>query len=349
MKKVSKMTRALTKQDFMGPKGIIIIALAVFTVLTWVFNDQIYGADSVFYQNNFGNSALNTAVSYIPAVIKTIVIMFCAWLINFVVQIVLEYFAKGSKEVITAMKLIKSLVKYLIFIVAILLCLSAWGVNTATLIASAGILSLIIGLGAQSLIADIIAGLFMVFENDFEVGDIVVIDGWRGTVTEIGMRTTKLVDYRGNIKIVNNSKISTVINQSKKTSVALCYIGVEYGDDLSRIELVIRDNIDRVKEHIPQIITGPFYKGVDSLGESSVNLLFMADCKEEDLFIVQRAMNREWKIVFDENHINIPFPQVTVSQYEAHQETIDRATVREARQFADTQSELSKGMEVDQE
>ena len=247
------------------------------------------------------------------------------------------------------MKLIKSLVKYLIFIVAILLCLSAWGVNTATLIASAGILSLIIGLGAQSLIADIIAGLFMVFENDFEVGDIVVIDGWRGTVTEIGMRTTKLVDYRGNIKIVNNSKISTVINQSKKTSVALCYIGVEYGDDLSRIELVIRDNIDRVKEHIPQIITGPFYKGVDSLGESSVNLLFMADCKEEDLFIVQRAMNREWKIVFDENHINIPFPQVTVSQYEAHQETIDRATVREARQFADTQSELSKGMEVDQE
>jgi small conductance mechanosensitive channel len=333
----------------MGPKGIIIIALAVFTVLTWVFRDQIYGADSVFYQNNFGNSALNTAVSYIPAIFKTIVIMFCAWLINFVVQIVLEYFAKGSKEVITAMKLIKSLVKYLIFIVAILLCLSAWGVNTATLIASAGILSLIIGLGAQSLIADIIAGLFMVFENDFEVGDIVVIDGWMGTVTEIGMRTTKLVDYRGNIKIVNNSKISTVINQSKKTSVALCYIGVEYGDDLSRIELVIRDNIDRVKEHIPQIITGPFYKGVDSLGESSVNLLFMADCKEEDLFIVQRAMNREWKIVFDENHINIPFPQVTVSQYEAHQETIDRATVREARQFADTQSELSKGMEVDQE
>ena len=349
MKKVSKMTRALTKQDFMGPKGIIIIALAVFTVLTWVFSDQIYGADSVFYQNNFGNSALNTAVSYIPAVIKTVVIMFCAWLVNFVVQIVLEYFAKGSKEVVTAMKLIKSLVKYLIFIVAILLCLSAWGVNTATLIASAGILSLIIGLGAQSLIADIIAGLFMVFENDFEVGDIVVIDGWRGTVTEIGMRTTKLIDYRGNIKIVNNSKISTVINQSKKTSVALCYIGVEYGDDLSRIELVIRDNIDRVKEHIPQIITGPFYKGVDSLGESSVNLLFMADCKEEDLFIVQRAMNREWKIVFDENHINIPFPQVTVSQYEAHQETMDRATVREARQFADTQSELSKGMEVDQE
>ena len=349
MKKVSKMTEAITTKDLMSPKGIILIALAVFTIVTWVFYDSIYGPNSFFYQNNFGNSVLNSAVSYIPAVFKSITILFMAWVINYLLQIFFEHLAQGSKERITAVKLIKSLTKYLIFIVAILLCLRAWGVDTTTLIASAGILSLIIGLGAQSLIADIIAGLFMVFENDFEVGDIVVIDGWRGTVTEIGMRTTKLIDYRGNIKIVNNSKISTVINQSKKTSVALCYIGVEYGDDLSRIELVIRDNIDRVRDHIPQIINGPFYKGVDSLGESSVNLLFMADCKEEDLFIVQRAMNREWKIVFDENHINIPFPQVTVSQYEAHEEQIDRAVVREARQFADTQSELSKGMEVDQE
>jgi small conductance mechanosensitive channel len=343
------MTAAISIDDLKSPKWIVVIALAVFTVLTWVFSNEIYGANSVFNSDNFGNDALNSLFRSIPPIIRCITILFLAWVLNFAVQIILEHFAKGSKAMVTSVKLLKSLIKYVIFIVAILLCLAAWGVNTTTLVASAGILSLIIGLGAQSLIADIIAGLFMVFENDFEVGDIVVIDGWRGTVMEIGMRTTKLVDYRGNIKIVNNSKISTVINQSKKTSVALCYIGVEYADDLSRIELVIRDNIDRVKAHIPQIINGPFYKGVDSLGESSVNLLFMADCKEEDLFIVQRAMNREWKIVFDENHINIPFPQVTVSQYEAHQETIDRATVREARQFADTQSELSKGMEVDQE
>ena len=270
-------------------------------------------------------------------------------MLNFVAQIALEHFAKGSKAMVTSVKLLKSLLKYVIFIVAILFCLSAWGVNTTTLIASAGILSLIIGLGAQSLIADIIAGLFMVFENDFEVGDIVVIDGWRGTVIEIGMRTTKLVDYRGNIKIVNNSKISTVINQSKRTSVALCYISVEYGDDLPRIELIIRDNLDKIKENIPQIINGPFYKGVDSLGDSSVNLLFLADCKEEDLFVVQRAMNREFKILFDNNGINIPFPQVTINQPVSFEKS-DNATRAnfEARVFAEEQREASKDLELDQ-
>ncbi len=343
------MTKAINIDELKTPRGILVIALAVFTVLTWVFSNEIYGANSVFNGNNFGNEALNNIVHCIPPVIRCITILFLAWVINFVAQLALEHFAKGSKAMVTSVKLLKSLLKYVIFIVAILLCLSAWGVNTTTLIASAGILSLIIGLGAQSLIADIIAGLFMVFENDFEVGDIVVIDGWRGTVMEIGMRTTKLVDYRGNIKIVNNSKISTVINQSKKTSVALCYISVEYGDDLARIELVIRDNLEKVKDNIPQIINGPFYKGVDSLGDSSVNLLFLADCKEEDIYIVQRAMNREFKILFDNNNINIPFPQVVVNQPISFEKNSSTRTNFEARVFAEEQREASKGLELDQE
>ncbi|MBO4502518.1 MAG: mechanosensitive ion channel family protein [Candidatus Methanomethylophilus sp.] len=344
------MTKAINIDELKSPKWIAVIILAVFTVLTWVFSNEIYGASSVFNQDNFGNEALNSMCHSIPPIIRCITILFLAWVINYAAQIALEYFAKGSKAMVTTVKLLKSLVKYAIFIVAILFCLSAWGVNTTTLIASAGILSLIIGLGAQSLIADIIAGLFMVFENDFEVGDIVVIDGWRGTVMEIGMRTTKLVDYRGNIKIVNNSKISTVINQSKKTSVALCYISVEYGDDLPRIELVIRDNLEKVKDNIPQIINGPFYKGVDSLGDSSVNLLFLADCKEEDIYIVQRAMNREFKLLFDNNNINIPFPQVTVNQPVEFEKADNRTrTSFEARVFAEEQREASKGLELDQE
>ena len=343
------MTKAITINELKTPRVVLVIVLAVFTVLTWVFANDIYGPDSVFNKNLFGNEALNGLVRCVPPVIRCITILFLAWVLNFVAQIALEHFAKGSKAMVTSVKLLKSLLKYVIFIVAILFCLSAWGVNTTTLIASAGILSLIIGLGAQSLIADIIAGLFMVFENDFEVGDIVVIDGWRGTVMEIGMRTTKLVDYRGNIKIVNNSKISTVINQSKKTSVALCYISVEYGDDLPRIELIIRDNLEKVKDHIPQIINGPFYKGVDSLGDSSVNLLFLADCKEEDLYVVQRAMNREFKILFDNNGINIPFPQITVNQPVSFEKAENKVRTNfEARVFAEEQREASKDLELDQ-
>ena len=91
---------------------------------------------------------------------------------------------------------------------------------------------------------------------------------------------------------------------------------------------------------------GPFYKGVDALAESSVNLLFIARCREEDLYGVQRAMNRELKMMFDENGINIPFPQVTVSRLEskdAAKETPKQ--VKEAERFVAEQRELSKELE----
>lgn len=336
----------IKKETFMRPKFFLVVALAVVTILSWIFNNQIYGEDSVFNNSVFGNEALNSVYQHIPAVIRTVTVFFLAWAINFIVQFVLTNLSvQGSKQTQTALKLIQSLLKYALFIVAILISLAAWGVDTTTLVASAGILSLVIGLGAQSLIADIIAGLFMVFENDFEVGDIVVIDGWRGSVLEIGMRTTKLIDTGGNIKIINNSNISTVINQTKRLSIAKCYVGVEYGDSLPRVELVIRDNLDKIRENIPQIVNGPFYKGVDSLGDSSVNLLFMADCKEEDIFIVQRALNREIKIMFDNNNINIPFPQVVLNQPIEFNNETTRSERKEAKAFADEQSELAKDME----
>ena len=102
---------------------------------------------------------------------------------------------------------------------------------------------MIIGLGSQSLVADILAGIFIVFEGEFQVGDIVIIDGWRGEVTEIGMRTTKLIDAGYNIKIVNNSEIKTIINQTQELSLAKAYVSVSYGARIEKIEAVIADNL----------------------------------------------------------------------------------------------------------
>ena len=224
--------------------------------------------------------------------------------------------------------------------------LGTLGVNTTALVASAGIAALIIGLGAQSLIADVIAGLFIVFEGEYKVGDIIVIDGWRGTVLEIGIRTTRIVDAGGNVKIVNNSSIHAVINQTKQLSVAKAYIGIEYGESLQRVELVIKNNLDNIKKNIPQIVEGPFYKGVDALGESSVDLLFMANCKEEDIYIVQRAMNRELKLLFDANNINIPFPQVVVNEPTTFEDVdLSKKQEKSANKFAAEQQQLSKELE----
>ena len=238
------------------------------------------------------NNFVNVLYHKIPALIRSEQIVTIAVLLSMLLRFIMHKGFAHSNRAITIVKLLESFVRWLIAIVAIMMVLHAWGVDMATLLASAGILTLVVGLGAESLIADIIAGIFMVFEGEFQVGDIVVINDWRGTVQEIGIRTTKIVDAGGNINIVNNSEITTVINQTQEISQASVTVGIEYGESLPRVEIVIRDNLDTIKEHIPAIIDGPFYKGVTALGASSVDLLFVAKCREEDIFQVQRDMNR---------------------------------------------------------
>ena len=130
-----------------------------------------------------------------------------------------------------------------------------------------------------------------------------------GTVFYVNTNNTTMVQ---SVLTINNSEIKTVINQTQHLSCVSTVITIEYGESLTRVELVIRDNLDRIKAAIPQIVNGPYYKGITALSASSVDLVFMSDCKEEDYYIVQRAMNRELKLLFDENGINHPFPPVVV-------------------------------------
>ena len=93
---------------------------------------------------------------------------------------------------------------------------------------------LVIGLGAQSLVADILAGMFIIFEGEFQVGDIVTVGDWRGTVVEIGIRTTKIQDGGQNIKIISNKDVCGVINMTRDYSYAWVDLGIEYGESLER-------------------------------------------------------------------------------------------------------------------
>ena len=325
-----------------------VIALCVFvaaTAVMYVFNGNLFGETSYFNQNISGNDFVNGVFHKVPAVLKTIQIFTIAWFIIFVSNLLLNGLLAKTRRSATILKLINSFLKYLVAIVAFMFILNRWGVDTGTLLASAGILSLVIGLGAQSLIADIIAGIFIVFDGEFQVGDIVIVDGWRGTVDEIGIRATKIIDWQGNIKIVNNSEISTVINQSKELSVTTCVVSVSYKESIPKVEMVIKENIERLRKAIPEIVEGPYYKGVDSLGPSSVDLLFVATVKESDYFAVQRALNREIKILFDENNICIPFPQITINPEDKVDNSGEKDMAKKAARFAAQQREISKNLE----
>ena len=338
-------------------------ALMIATILVFVFNNNIFGLNKTIsgldaegnpiYQwdvapywwdsakgEPYGGYLFSRGIPHILGSIRIIGVAIT-------LAIGVHYLAKlafHNKKAATIARLMVSFLKWVIFLCSIFFILDQWEANMTTMLASAGVLTLIIGLGAQSLIADILAGIFIVFEGEFQVGDIVIIDSWRGEVKEIGMRTTKLVDAGGNIKIVNNSEIRTIINQTQELSVAKTYVSISYGARIEKVEAVIADNIAKMKEKIPGVVEGPFYKGVSELGESGVVLLFIAKCKEDDYYQVGRDLNREVKIMFDDNGIEIPFNQIVVHQEDGSEDKDPKPTKKEiqkAEDFNEEQKELS--------
>lgn len=294
----------------LGPvKIIILLIMAVGTICSYVFHDYIFGSDSIFNRGISTSEFLNSLLALVPNIVRAIqVITIILIVTSVVIGIINRLFTKTQRE-ITVVKLTSSIIKWVAAIILVIAVLAIWGVDTTALITGAGVLTLIVGLGMQSLISDIVAGLFIVFENEFNVGDIITVDGFRGTVVSIGIRTTQL-EAVGNVKIFNNSEIRGVLNQTVKPSKAKTLIDIEYGDSLARVEEIIKNKLPEIK--IEGVIGDIVYDGVAALGASGVTLQFTADCDENDIFAVQRAMNGRLKVMFDENGIGIPFNQLVV-------------------------------------
>ena len=257
-----------------------------------------------------------------------------------IVRVTIRMGAKAE----TIGKLLDSFLKYLAVIGTLFYCVNYVGVDSKTLLASAGLLTLIVGLGAQSLISDILAGIFIVFEGEFRVGDIIMVDTFRGTVLEIGVRSTKIENADCDIKIVNNSKITGVLNMTKKLSYAYCDVGIEYNQSLEHVESILHKALPEIKLKHSEIEEGPFYKGVISLADSSVVIRIIALCEEHNKIQLNRDLNREIKLLFDKNNINIPFPQVVMHEAPKNEKKA-RTTKKDrdsAEKFVKEQKESSK-------
>lgn len=247
----------------------------------------------------------------------------------------------------TAALLVGNVLKYASAIAIVLVLASTYGIDTTAIVTGAGVITLVIGMGCQTLISDVVSGIFMMFEGDIKVGDVVVVNGWRGTVNQIGLRRTRIEDAAGNINIINNSSISNIVNNTQKLSIANCEVGIEYDESIVRVENILRENFPLIRQHIPAIVEGPFYKGISELGASSVVVKVIAKTKEEDKFQVQRDLNREIKLIFDTNNVNIPYDQITLSYREkpAEQEELTLSQIKKAREFLNNQKQLSAEMD----
>lgn len=246
-------------------------------------------------------------------ILKIIIAIAFIQVVGGVLIVVLSLFKNKSGRVGTMSTVLISIVKYSMRIIGFCWVLTIIGVNVSTIFASIGILALIIGFGAESLVADIVTGVFVLFENEYNIGDIIEVDGFRGTVTEIGIRTVSVQDSGGNIKIINNSDLKNIINRSNQKSTAVCDIGVAYETDLEEFDKLVIKIIDEITDRNPEAFkSGIKYLGVQELGDFSITLRFVAEAEENKVFATRRLLNKELKTAFDRHNVSIPFPQIQV-------------------------------------
>lgn len=215
----------------------------------------------------------------------------------------------------TMVTLLSSLSRYAAALVILCWGLSLLGVDVTTIVASVGIVALIVGFGAESLIADVVTGVFMLFENQYNVGDIVEVNGFRGTVREIGIRTTQIVDTGKNIKIVNNSEMKNILNRSDNASLAVSNIDIPYETDLPAFEKKLPGLMTKIfQDHKDVFLSEPVYLGVQELAPSGVTLRFIAEVPEDKIYSGARLLNRELLVGFRALEVEVPFPQLDLHQ-----------------------------------
>ena len=203
----------------------------------------------------------------------------------------------------TVLKLLMNLLRYASVIAVLYFAMLDLGFNPTTLLASLGLMSFALSLGAKDLVTDIVAGLFIVLEGEYQVGDIIDVGGYRGEVLEIGIRTTKVEGRGGNIKIIANRDVRNVINMTRKNSWYAMEIRIGGDQSLEEIEKLLTAQLPEIGRGIPEIISGPYYKGVIFVGNGMVTLSIIAECNEADYYRVQRALNREIRLLFENRHI----------------------------------------------
>lgn len=285
--------------------------IGLFVAIAILFGSSILGSLTGVFE---GLGAITETVSFNPeAIIKIMIVIGFMYALRCIVNIIFSSIKLTRARSKTIATIILSVIKYAIILIGLCWILTIIGVNVSTIFASVGVVALIVGFGAESLVSDLVTGVFVLIENQFNVGDIIEVDGFRGTVENISIRTISLRDAGGNVKIINNSDLSNIINRSDRGSVAVTSVGVSYDTDLEAFDEIIGDILLNIKNKYPEIFVGDIkYIGVDELAESSVILKFVADVKEPDVFSGKRILNKELKCAFDKAGVVIAYPQIDV-------------------------------------
>ena len=220
--------------------------------------------------------------------------------------------ATQKQRVKTFRTLIINIIKYIIIILVILSILSVYGVNIKSILAGLGIGTAIVGLAFKDLATDLIAGFSIIIEGEYEIGDTIEIDGFMGEVVFIGLRTTRIRNFKGATKIIANHYMDNIINYSEHNSLAVVDVGVAYETDEKLIEETFDKLFKKLNGNIPYATKDLELLGVNNLDDSSVVYRVIVETEPMKQFVVERFLRKEIKKEFDLSKIKIPYQQIEV-------------------------------------
>ena len=225
-----------------------------------------------------------------------------------------------SQRINTLFGILKNFVSITIIVVVIMLILSELGIEIGPLIAAAGVVGLAVGFGAQTLVKDIITGLFVVLEGQVTIGDIVEVAGHSGTVEAITIRTIRLRDVQGHLHVIPFSEVTTVKNITQDQDYHTFEIGVSYNEDIDHVIQTLEGvgkDLEKDKDFKSKINGEIQVFGLDKFEDSAIIIKGRIPTFHKQQWAVRREFNRRVKIAFDKNKIEIPFPQTTISYLES--------------------------------
>ena len=276
--------------------------------------------ESDFYQyyQSFDIFAKSNPQGFMRLLSYALLVFTAGFVVRLALDGIVSYKKAKKQKGIALLEMLGNLVKYIVYIILLCLILSAFGIDASAIFAGLGIVTLIIGLGVTSLIEDIVAGIFIIVEHLFDVGDIIVLDGFRGTVVSIGIRSTKIADVGNDVLVVRNSSIGALVNLTTNQSSAAITIPIAPDESIAKIDEIMKNaHIEDWQKLNPNILGAPLYLGICEVTPKGVqNLLFVAGCKEENKYEVQRVLYHEVKVLLEKNGIKLGISNL----FDEHQE-----------------------------
>lgn len=223
--------------------------------------------------------------------------------------------SEQQKRVETLIRLLKQAILIVVWVVVLLLILREIGVDITPIIASAGIVGLAVGFGAQNLVRDVISGFFMILENQVRVGDVAVVNGTGGLVEKVNFRTIVLRDLSGTVHVFPNGTINTIANLTSEWSAYVFDIGIAYKEDVDRVMTIMHavgEELKSDEKFGSSMLENIEVFGVDNFADSAITIKGRIKTKPIKQWEVGREFRRRLKIRFDEEKIEIPFPHRSI-------------------------------------